>query len=493
MLTLKSGVLAGSLSVLNQLFRRLVGIASLIILARVLTPEDFGIVAIALIFLNFVDVVTETGSKNYLLSREKLDDDMVHTSWTLNFAIKNVVALVLAFSSYFIASYYEDTRLIPIILVFSLQIFIGTLSSPTILYKYKNQDLAAIVKWQIVYRLITTAVTIAIAIIYQSYWALVLGQLLNVIFSTASTHFISPCVPRFSMKNIKAQWIFAKWIMPQSLVNFFRSQIDAIYVSANFDKAAMGAYNSMRYYANIPSTMAINPILGVLLTQLSEFKNYKEYFAKQLQVTIFALGFICAPVVFLIYEHAYDVVSIVLGAKWIEYSSLLATFSIFTVVMTINNFITQVAMLRDETRFLLFYSILSLGMQVLLFTVVDFESVYQLAEYKVAMDVFAAFGFYFFILSRAIDIRPTITISLLILPSILFVITAGTVSSQFVHIENLTLNFLVKCVATGALYVMLQLVFVIAFKSKIYSCEYIVNKVLISGSRMINRKLSKRA
>lgn len=492
MLTLKHGVLAGSLSVLNQLVRRLVGIVSLIILARVLTPEDFGIVAIALIFLNFVDVVTETGGKNYLLSREKLTDEMVHTNWTLNFILKNSVALILAFSSYFIAIYYDDPRLIPIILVFSLQIFISALNSPKIVYKYKNQELAAIVKWQVGYRVVTTGVTISVAVIFESYWALVLGQLLSACFETASSYFISPSIPKFSLMNIRSQWLFSKWIMPQSLVNFFRSQIDAIYVSAIFDKAAMGAYNSMRYYASIPSTMLLDPIIGVSLTQLSEFKNYEDYFTKQLEVAIFLLACVCAPLVYLIYVHSDSLVSIVLGDKWTEYSDLLAIFSVFAVVMTINNFIGQVAMLRDETRFLLIYSIISLVLQILLFITNNFESIFQLAKYKIAVDVFGAVIFYLFILSRAIKIGPTLAISLLILPPIVFVNTAGRISSKLFSMENYVIEFLATSLSTVVLYLTFQFIFIFTLKSRVYCFDYITNKILMSSIQLFRRKYFKK-
>lgn len=488
MLTLKDGVRAGSLSVLNQIFRRMIGIFSLIILARALTPEDFGIVAIALIFLNFVDVITQTGSTNYLLSRDKLTDEMVHTSWTLNFLLKNAVALLLGSSGYFIASYYDDIRLFPIILVFSLQILIGTLSSPTIVYKYKNQDLAAIVKWQIGSRVITTGVTIGIAVIYKSYWALVIGQLLNVFSTTVSSYYISPSVPKFSLANIRPQWLFSRWILPQSLLNFFRSQMDAIYVSTIFDKASMGAYNSMRYYANIPSTMLIDPAIGVSLTQLSEFKNHIDYFSKQLQVAIFSLALVCAPIVYLMHEHAYTLVSILLGKKWTVYSDLLATFSIFTLVMTVNNFISQVAMLRDETRFLLIYSIISLVLQLLLFALIDFENIFQLAKYKIAVDVIAAMIFYFFILARIIKIGSTITITLLVLPPILSVIAASYVSSQLISMDNQLVHFVVLCFTTGIIYLALQFAFIYALKSRIYCCEYIFNRVLLPGLRQIARK-----
>ena len=56
MLTARSGIIASSLSVLTQVTRRMVGVVSLIIMARILSPEDYGLVAIALIFLNFIDV-----------------------------------------------------------------------------------------------------------------------------------------------------------------------------------------------------------------------------------------------------------------------------------------------------------------------------------------------------------------------------------------------------------------------------------------------------
>ena len=84
MLTVRSGFIAMLMTVLTQLSRRLVGIVSLVILARILTPDDYGLVAIALIFLNFIVVISNTGGGNYLLSREIITEESVMTNWTLN-------------------------------------------------------------------------------------------------------------------------------------------------------------------------------------------------------------------------------------------------------------------------------------------------------------------------------------------------------------------------------------------------------------------------
>ena len=122
MLTARSGIIAIMLSVLTQLSRRLIGIVSLVILARILKPEDYGLVAIALIFLNFIVVISNTGGVSYLLSRETLTEDHVMTNWSLNLVLKGGLALLLALSSYPISLFYDDSRLMPIILVLSLHL-----------------------------------------------------------------------------------------------------------------------------------------------------------------------------------------------------------------------------------------------------------------------------------------------------------------------------------------------------------------------------------
>lgn len=207
---------------LNQLIRRMIGIVSLIILARVLTPEDFGLVAIALIFLNFVNVVTEVGGQAYLLSRERIDDQQVLSNWTLRFLINNSVALALALSSGLISIFYAEPRLIPIILVFSVQIFVNSVSSPGLIYLHKYQKLGALIRWQIASRFVTTGLTIAIAVIYETYWALVIGQFSITLSGCIVSYVVAPLKPRFTLVNIKEQWEFSKWILPQSISNFFR-------------------------------------------------------------------------------------------------------------------------------------------------------------------------------------------------------------------------------------------------------------------------------
>ncbi|MFT6902569.1 MAG: lipopolysaccharide exporter [Colwellia sp.] len=487
MLSLKQGIIASSLNFINQLIRRMVGIVSLIILARVLVPEDFGLIAVALIFLNFVEVVTSIGGGSYLLSREKINDELVLSNWTLQFLIKNSVAALLAIASIFIADFYNEPRLTPILLVFSLQILVSTFSSPGIIYKHKNQDLGAITRWQIIARFVTTGITVFIAVVYETYWALVIGQFSVMLSDVIASYVIAPLRPRFTLKNAREQWIFSRWIMPQSLVNFFRSQMDALYVSFIFDKAIMGAYNSMRYYANIPATLFIKPIVSTTLTQFSEFKNNHNYFIKQLQVTFFCMSAIAAPIMYLIIKHDMVIVKIVLGDKWVEYSALLGTFSLLIFVTTMNSILSQIVMLKDATRLLLFYSLLCVCAQVLIFTLLEFRDVYQLAEFKIGADVILSVVFYVYIIWKLLSLSALWVITLPILLTTICVILASVLSSYLPHLQNEVSNFFLQCFIFSSIYALIQGGLMYVLRSKVYSFDYILNKSEPLIKRLFNR------
>lgn len=464
MLTARSGIIAILLSVLTQLSRRLIGIVSLVILARILTPEDYGLVAIALIFLNFIVVISNTGGVSYLLSRETLTEEHVMTNWSLNLMLKGGLAMLMALSSYPISLFYDDARLMPIILVLSLHLAIGLFNSPGMAFKMKNQELGAITKWQISSRVITTGITIGIAVIFETYWALVIGQLLATISEFFASYIIAPMKPRFTLKNFQPQWEFSKWVLPQSIINFFRSQIDAMFVSVTFEKATIGAYTSMRYYADLPTSTFITPLGGPLLTQFSQFKNNPSYFQQQLQVVLFYMSLITAPVIYLMYVHSYFVVDLILGEKWVQYSELLGIFAFFIIVATLNNILSQVVMLRDRTKLLLGYSIYSTLVQCILFVSIDFSSVYELAEYKIALDVISVCLFFIVVIGTFVGKHAFGSLLSPVLPAIVFIYCSGYVAFLAVPEVTSFWQLVAHCAITVGLFGIFQLILMLSLK-----------------------------
>ena len=285
-------------------------------------------------------------------------------------------------------------------------------------------------------------------------------------------------MPRFSLKNIRPQWEFSKWVLPQSILNFFRSQLDAMFVTVTFEKAIVGGYNSMRYYANIPTTMFINPASGPLLTQFSQFKNNSNYFEKQLQVVLFFMSMITAPIIYLMNAHAAYVVELILGQKWVEYSDLLAIFAFFTIVMTLNNILSQIVMLKDRTRLLFGYSIYSTIAQAIMFATVDFANVSQLAEYKVALDVLSVGLFFIVVIWAFVGKHAFIALVGPIVPSILTIVVSGHLAFLIIPSVDSFWTLAGHSLITAGLFAVMQLMLVLSLQNRVHCFAYTVKLML---------------
>lgn len=487
MLNLKSGMFASVLNVITELWKRAISIISLVILARILTPEDFGLVAISLIFLNFVSVASVTGGANYMLSQETITHSMAYTCWTLNLTIKGSLAILLILSSYAISNYYEDERLIPLICVFSFQLFVECLGSPGFIYKMKRQEFKEITKVSMVNKVVSTTITISIAIIYETYWALVIGQVSNSLVHVVATHVIAPMKLRLTFENIRAQWGFTKWILPQSLVNFFRGQVDAIFVSTQFAKPEFGAYNSMRYYASIPTTAIINPATSPLIAQFSEFKSDKEYLLNRCQVVVFAIAAFCALVVYTMGSFSSFFVNLVLGEKWLEYSSLLAYFSLMSITMGFTGLFGKLLMLQGRTKMLFVYSLISTFVQVFVFVFFSFDNVFELAKIKVYAELFSLTIFMFITVGIIFGVSKVwhFLLPAFIPFAVIFMVSLLEVSSMY-HFQSL-FNILSLAISL-LLYILLLLTVVYLFKSRLSFLYYIHEKFLLTFFEKVKRR-----
>ena len=488
MLNFRTGMVAILFSTAAQVANRMISIVSLVVLARVLTPEDFGLVAVAMIFLNFAQALGATGGYSYLLSRQEMNDEMVYTNWTLNFILYSFLGIVLAASSGFIADFYDDQRLKWIILAFGLLIVLRKINSPMIVYKHKNQQLGTISALKIINKFVSVALTISVAVIYESYWALVVGHFVSTGFYAIATYFIAPSIPRLTLKNVKPQWNFSKWLLPQSIINFVKAQFDTIWVSAHFDKAIIGAYNSMRYYASLPNVMFINTVFGTLLPQIAELKSSKEYYRKQIQVLLYIMTLICAPTIYLMVEHANFVVGFVLGAQWQPYSELLAIFAFMIISMTINNLSLQMAKVNDKTKLLFYYSLVSILAQIGLFTLVDFDGIYQLAMYKLAVDLVLSWGFYLYLVVLVFGIRAIFFLLMPMIPVGAIAYICGLMTNLVVTDSSNLLGFVLHCSLMCSLFLVINCLIILLLKNRIHCFMYAHGVLLKAVNRISSMK-----
>ena len=156
------------------MIERSLGLISTLILARVLVPEDFGLIAIANLVIGFVSRSIESGGGQYLIQKDVVGEGDINTSWTIGMILKLVIFILLLISTPFVADYYSDTRLILVIPILASMIIISAFANPYTAILQRNQEYAVIFKINIIKKLFSVVITVTTALIFQSYWALII-------------------------------------------------------------------------------------------------------------------------------------------------------------------------------------------------------------------------------------------------------------------------------------------------------------------------------
>jgi lipopolysaccharide exporter len=356
---LRKGSLASLLLIVEQATLKLVGLLSTLILARLLLPEDFGIIAIAMLVMGFLDILINTGSGQYLLRVDKLDDDKINTSWTINFILRTAISVIMFASAFFIADYYSDPRLIDIISTLALISLTYNFCNPGLAYLYREQEYSRIVKLRVITKLFSAIATVIAAIVLQNYWALIIGRGVSAILQLFGEYIVFPYRPKFHLSNAKEQWKFSGWMMPQSVFGYFRTQLDSLLVSSSYGQAALGSYHTIKYVAFIPNEYFLTPLTGPFMVELAKARVDKNYFNKQYNVSLLLVMLLAVPITSIMYMYHDLITLLLLGPNWIEFSYLLGIFSLLLPTSVIQQHYSRCLILFGKTKELFFAQLIT--------------------------------------------------------------------------------------------------------------------------------------
>jgi O-antigen/teichoic acid export membrane protein len=314
---------SSALSIMIKFSQRLFGVVSLLILARLLSPNDFAVAALVSIFIYFFDVLSNFGSEQYIIQKQELADTDLNTAWSLDIYIKTSLFLILIVSTPIIANFYHQQELIPALIVASFVLPINAFRNPA-LFKLKRELQYNGIFWlSLVQKLCSFSTVLLLAYIYQNYWAMIIADLISSIVFTIGSYVIIKYKPLFSIDKVKKQWNFSKWMIPKSIVGYLRSQIDTFCVSILFVQSILGQYYVARNIALLPSHNLLAPAIEPLLTVFKDYRYIPEKMAFHVRISLLIVGILVAPLTIFIYQFPLLLIETFLGDKWLSTSPIL--------------------------------------------------------------------------------------------------------------------------------------------------------------------------
>ena len=289
-----------------------------IILARLLSPNDFGLFGVALLSLAALETFSKTGFDAALIQKKGDIKPYLNTAWTIEVIRGMLIATILFLASPFIAEFFSVSEIIPILRMIGLAAILKGLTNIAVTYFQKELDFKKFFKYQFLGAFADSMTTIAIALLFQSVWALVIGLLAGNLVRLIMSYRIHSYRPKFKFdpSKLKELWSFGKWVLGSGILVFLITHGDDIFVGKLLGITALGFYQLAYLISNAPATEITHVISQVTFPAYSKFQNdiprLRKAYLKVLGVTTF----FSFPVASLIFILAPDFTMIFLGEKW---------------------------------------------------------------------------------------------------------------------------------------------------------------------------------
>jgi PST family polysaccharide transporter len=341
------------------------------ILARLLTPSDFGLIAMVLVFSNFVAVFQGLGLTAAIVQKKELSDEALSATFWISVGMGALLTLAFAASAPLIAAFYSQPVLAPIVVFISTVFFITSLGNVSYGLLMKRMNFKALA-------IINTCATgisgpIAIFLAFSGYgvWSLAWFTILYPSFMVVFTLIYARWVPHFSLglQHVKGLLGFGANLTGYSFVTYFAQNMDNLLVGRFLGSASLGFYN-LAYNLLVLPVSTISEVVGrVMFPALSIIQHDKQLVRDTYVKANRYIGAVSFPLMIWVLVAAPQLIRVIYGPKWISVIPLVQIFALAGLAQSISSNVYWIFTSQGRTDLLFKLSIFTTAVIVISFFV----------------------------------------------------------------------------------------------------------------------------
>jgi len=306
-------------SFLSELAAKLIQPAVFIILARLLTPEDFGVMSAALMVISFSQIFWEAGMGKALIQRQTNIEEAANAAFWINIGLGTVIASLLFIVANPVAqTFFHDERVAVVLQIMTVQVLLGAVSAVHTALLQKDMSFRRLF-WV---RFATTGLpglaSIPLAWNGMGYWALLTGTLIGQATQVALLWQLSHWHPKwsFSFAVAKEMGRFGAWVGASGLLGWFYVWADSLVVGLYFASHELGLYRTGNQFASMIFTMLFGPVVPVLYSHLSRTPRKADSTTQAAETTLKAITLIAIPLGVITYTLSGPISNLLFEEKW---------------------------------------------------------------------------------------------------------------------------------------------------------------------------------
>ena len=326
----KRAVRGGGISVIARSADFIIQLAGTMLLARILSPEDFGLVAMVTTVTGFFLIFKDLGLTEATIQSEKINHEQISTLFWINIGFSILVAVAVSCCAPIIAHFYGEPRLKLITVASSLSFVFAGFTTQHVALLRRQMHFTHIAIIEILASLGSLGVTIIFALYGAGYWSLVARPLILAFMMGAGVWVACGWRPGLPVRHagVRGMIAFGANALGYYCINYFSRNLDKALVGWRSGAGVLGFYTKAYYLFVVPINQFSIPLHGVAVTTLTKLKGDPERFRKFYMRALVAISFVGMPLSTFLAAMGRELILLLLGPKWEPATEIFMVFGL---------------------------------------------------------------------------------------------------------------------------------------------------------------------
>lgn len=329
---------------------RILGLVNTVVLARILMPSDYGVVAMAMLLVGLIQAMSDVGVATALLRKKDIDDAETHSAWTLRCMQGMVIALLIAATAPFAAGYFDEPRVQLVLFVMAACMALEGFGSLGPVLAQRQFDFALDFRIQLIAKTASVLAGWLAAVAMTDYRALVVGIVVGYLLKFGLGYGMHPYRPNWTTARIADIWRVTRWLMLSSMALFLLRRSDELIAAKVGSTSSFGAYHVGSDLGRSPVEEIGPPLMRAFLPVLASFQTDRERVNHVVVKTLAATSTLTMPIAVGMWSLSALFVDVFLGAQWHEVAPFLGLYALVSLVQFAANPLSALLVLHGYTR-----------------------------------------------------------------------------------------------------------------------------------------------
>lgn len=355
-----------------------------IVLANILSPNDFGLVAMILVISEFSRIILEFGFGQALIQKQNVTNTDYDTVFWFNVISGGILTLIVAFGAHYFALFYNQPILKPLTIVLSLNYFLSSFSIVPQIILVKKIDFKTLTKIRLASVVISGLIGVILAKHY-GIWALVFIEVSRtLLISLLSIIIVKEWKPKFNFRfdSLKSIFKFSINLFGNESLNYWMDNVDKLIIGRILGDYSLGIYRQAYSFMLLPVNNISRVLNSVLFPILSEKQQDKDYLSKTFEKSFSNVNLVVFPLLTLLLISSGPLVYLLLGKNWTAMITILKYFSIAGIFYSLSEITNSFFLSIGKTEVLFRTNLL---IRIVLITAIVYAIKYKLEGVALAV------------------------------------------------------------------------------------------------------------